>query len=203
MIPMIRRAWQQIDEAPGGGGALGWLVSFVREDPEQWVPGDAEARGHRLLAIIYGGIPENVVQLGDEITPLVPEDVVRVHRELLGFFTQLVTAPVLAEIRVPTDDLKESIVRLSPPSAESLIAAKGPRAAPAIFAVSRGGPRRTLLFQAVKRLVLASDQLMACPRCRRPFLALRKKKFCSATCLQAHHDEIKVNKRKAQRRGSR
>lgn len=102
-------------------------------------------------------------------------------------------------VKVPTDGLGEVLIRASKPSRETLVSAAGPSEVPAIFGVSRGGPRRTLLFQAVKALVLESDRLMACPTCGEPFLALRKKTFCQSECLQAHHDQIKITNRKRQK----
>jgi hypothetical protein len=58
-----------------------------------------------------------------------------------------------------------------------------------MFTINRGGPRRTLLYQAVKQLVVASDRLMGCPMCGRPFLARLKKKFCSSGCLREWYDK--------------
>lgn len=191
MIPLIRAAREQIEDEEGG--PLGWLVGFVRKDRR--LPGDVEADGHRLLALVYGPMPPNLLQLGSgDIPPITPGDVANIHAELRAFLTRLVTAPAGELIDVPTDGLKEAIVRASAPSNETLVNAVGPSKVPAIFAVTRGGPRRTLLFQAVKALVLESKRLMACPQCKKPFLALRRKKFCSGPCLQIWWDAKRSKK---------
>jgi len=185
IIPLIRKARQQIEAEPGA--ALGWLVRFVREDPERWLPGDMEAHGYRLLALVYGPIGEHVLQRGaGHIPPITPTSVVEIHAELAAFFSELVSGPAPRTVKVPTDDLGKVLIRASAPGEK-----------PAIFGISRGGPRRTLLFQAVEALVLASDRLMACPgpKCGKPFLALRKKKFCDSDCLQSWHDERRPKKR--------
>ena len=184
MIPLIRKARQQIEAEQGG--ALGWLVRFVREQPEGWLPGDIEAHGYRLLALVYGPLGETTRLLGTgHIPPITPSSVVEIHAELGAFLRELVTVSVATWVKIPTDDLSEGFVRASTPGHK-----------PAIFGISRNGPRRTLLFQAIKALILASDRLMACPgpKCGKPFLALRKKKFCGSTCLQNWHDERRKTK---------
>ena len=146
LIPLIRKARQQIDGAPGG--ALGWLLEFVRSDPATWLPGDRDAHGHRLLALIYPPLPENMLQIGRaHIPPVTPGDVEALHDELYEFFRQLVTVDVGAPVKVPTDGLEEVLVRASESIATergktTLVAATGPSAVPAIFGVSRAGPRK-------------------------------------------------------------
>jgi hypothetical protein len=91
-------------------------------------------------------------------------------------------------VKVPTDDLQQSLVRATAPGIKPAIFATNPRG---------GGPRRTVLFQVVKDLVLKEgDRLIRCPECKEPFLALRKKKFCKGECLQRWHDREKMARRK-------
>ena len=182
MIPLIRRARQQIAARPGG--PLGWLVEFVREDADTWLPGDVEAHGHRLLALVYAPMSDNVVALGrGRISPLTPTSIVETHAELRAFVRALVTVQAGTEIEVPTEGLKEMLVRTQAPGVK-----------PASWGIGRGGPRRTLLYQTVKALVAGQDRLIACPECGKPFLALRKKKFCDTPCLQAWWDAKRSRK---------
>ena len=178
MVVQIRRAWQQIDAE--AGGALAWLTGFVREDPSRWLPGEQEAHGYRMLALVYGRMPDNLLRLGQDIPPITPASVEETHGELRAFLRQLVRVPAGVPVPVPTEGLAEALVRATAPGERR-----------AIFGTSRGGLRRTLLFQAVKELIIvAGDRLTACPgpECGEPFLALRKKKFCSSSCLQRWHD---------------
>jgi hypothetical protein len=194
LIPLIHQARRQLERYPPGG-PLGWLVDFARSDPATWLPGDRDAHGHRLLGLIYP-LPENQVRLGSgPIPPITPADVEAFHDELYDFFHRLVTVDAGALVEIPTDGLVEVIVRASARSSETLTldGIAGPAAVPAIFGVSRGGPRKTMLYQEIKQLVIASDRLMSCPRCHRPFLALRKKKFCDKDCLREWHDKMKKN----------
>jgi hypothetical protein len=188
MVGHIRRAWQQIDAE--AGGALGWLTGFVREDPSRWLPGEQEAHGYRLLALVYGRLPENLRRHGHgNIPPIKPALVKGSHAELRAFLHELVRIPAGVLLPVPTEGLAESLFRATPPGEKR-----------AIFGTSRSGLRRTLLFQAVKGLILEKgDRLTACPgpACGEPFLALRKKKFCSSTCLQRWWDAKRPKKRGA------
>jgi len=181
MVGQIRRAWQQIDAE--AGGALGWLTGFVRGDPSRWLPGEREAHGYRLLALVYGRLPDNLVRFRSDIPQIAPASVEEIHAELGAFLRKLVQAPA-GVVPVPTEGLEESLFRATAPGEKR-----------AMFGTSRGGPRRTLLFQAVKKLILETgDRLTACPECREPFLALRKKKFCQSTCLQRWWDAKRPKK---------
>lgn len=181
MIPLIRKARQQIEAEPGG--PLGWLVRFVREDPDTWLPGDVEAHGYRLLAFVYPHLSEKTLALGEPIPPITPYSVEEIHDELRGFFHELVSAPVGQGVTIPTDDLVVSLWRTADPGKK-----------PAAWGRGRGGPRRTLLYQEVAELVFRQDRLIACPQCSRPFLALRKKKFCTLECLQTWWDAKRSKK---------
>jgi hypothetical protein len=184
LIPLIRTARQQIEAAPGG--PLGWLLDFTRRDGAKWLPSDVDGHGYRLLALVYEPFPPGLLQRGrGRIPPLSPLDVETTRAELADFFRKLVTAPVGELVPVPTDGLKESLMRTAPPGVK-----------PAHWGISRDGNRRTRLFQTVKELVFEQDRLIACPECGEPFLALRKRKFCRSECLQKHHDRIKIAKRK-------
>ncbi len=187
MIGHIRRAWQQIDAE--AGGALAWLTSFIREDATHWLPGAREAHGYRLLALVYGRMPDNILRLGSPIPPITPASVEETHAELGAFLRELVRVPAGVLVTVPTEGLDEALVRATAPGEKR-----------AIFGTSRSGLRRTLLFQAVKGLILETgDRLTACPgpACGEPFLALRKRKFCSSACLQRWWDAKRPTKRSA------
>jgi hypothetical protein len=180
MLDRLRRAWEQIDATPDG--ALGWLIRFTREDASRWLPGQAEAHGHRLLALVYGRQPANRLRRDDEdIPPVTATDVVQVHAELGAFFHTLVAPgpkPMLPlKVKVPMDDLQVWIVR------GTLSGEK-----PAKFYETYSGSRRSILFHVVKALALASDRLLACKECGKPFVAARKKEFCGSKCLQHWHD---------------
>jgi hypothetical protein len=174
ILGQIRRAWEQIDAEPGG--ALGWLVKFTREEASGWLPGEAEAHGHRLLALVYGRQPANRVRMGDDdIPPIAPADVAQLHAELRAFFHALVTSGAGMG---PPEGLRVAVIR----STE-----RGEKPA-AFHKTNPGGPRRSILFQVAADLVVASDRLIECKMCGQPFLAARKKLFCTATCLQRWHD---------------
>ncbi len=192
ILDQARTAWSQIAAA---GGPLEWLLQFVRDDAATWLPGDRDAHGFRLLALgFFDGrpIPEWLVAPGEGtvLEPLTAVEVVALHAELRAMLTALVTAPAANShlpttgprprlVEVPTEGLREVLVRATPPGVK-----------PAIFAVSRGGPLRTMVFQVVKGLVLeAGHQLLACPHCNLPFLATGKRKFCSPVCRQRWHDK--------------
>ena len=179
MIPLIRVASRQIDATPGG--RLGWVVQFVREDSEAWRPKDVEAHGHRLLALVYPPMPNNTLQLGSgKIPPVSPDAVRAIHRELGAWIRTLVTMPVGQLVPIPSDEYTEVLVRASEPGKK-----------PASFGISRGGPRRTLLFQTMKALVLAplGKRLLACPTCDEPYMAVPgKKRYCDGRCRQRWHD---------------
>lgn len=185
MLPLIRKARQQIEESPGS--ALGWLLDFLRRsEPAQWLPGEVEAHGYRLLALVYGPLPESLLSFLDgHVPPVTPADVESIHAEMRAFFRDLVTLPAGTPIKIPTDDLHQVLVRATAPSEK-----------PAVFVIgSAGGPRRTILFQTVRELILKhGDRLIACPRCKEPFLALRKRLFCSSKCLQAWYDAKRPKK---------
>ena len=191
LLDQVRRAGEQLEAAPGG--PLGWLVAFVAQDPKAWLPGEGEAHGFRLLALVHRNrIPPNLVG-GTNIYPLKPREVVALHGELRAFLMKAVTAPgrpAAVMISVPTEGLESCLVRATAPGVK-----------PAIFSYSRGGPFRTMLFQEVAALIVASDRLLACPgpRCGQPFLALRKRVFCSDKCAQQFHDARKIE---ARRRGN-
>src|SRR5262245_27604595 len=92
MVGQIRRAWQQIDAGPGG--ALAWLTGFVREDSSRWLPGEREAHGYRLLALVYGRLPDNLLRRGgDSLPPIAPASVEEIHAELGAFLRELVRVP--------------------------------------------------------------------------------------------------------------
>ena len=180
---LIRRAGQQIAAEPGG--QLAWLLRFVREDSTRWNPSDAEGHGHRLLSFIYQ-LPENLLRLGDQdISPVTPYSVEEIHAELNHFFRDLLTSPE-GKAMVPADGLEEGLHRASAVGAK-----------PAIFGIGRGGPRRTLLYQKLKALILeAGDKLIACHQCGAPILARGRRLFCPETkCLQTWHDREKAKQR--------
>ena len=157
MIPLIRVASRQIDATPGG--RLGWVVQFVREDSEAWRPKDVEAHGHRLLALVYPPMPNNTLQLGSgKIPPVSPDAVRAIHRELGAWIRTLVHAPPVGQAR------PDSVGRVH---GSVLVRASEPGKKPASFGISRGGPRRTLLFQTMKALAVAplGKRLLACPTC--------------------------------------
>jgi hypothetical protein len=184
MVPVIRVAGQQIDANPGG--RLAWLLEFVREDPARWQPADREAHGNRLLAFVYH-LSSSTRALGQPIPPIAPADVETLQVELRDWLRNLVSAPAGVSVPVPTEGLEEVMVRATKPGEK-----------PAIFGLGRGGPRRTMLFQAVKSLILESaGRLIACQECGSPILALRKRLFCPSphTCLQRWHDREKAKQR--------
>jgi hypothetical protein len=185
MVPVLRVAGQQIDARPGG--RLAWLLEFVREDPARWQPADREAHGNRLLAFIYTPMPPNLLRRVELIEPLAPGDAVEtLQAELRDWLRQLVSAPFGTRVPVPREDLEEVMIRMTAPGEK-----------PSIFALSWGGPRRTMLFQAVKLLILRSeDPLIACHTCGEPILALRKRLFCDNRCLQKWHDREKAKQRR-------
>jgi hypothetical protein len=189
MLPLIRLAGEQIDAQPGG--RLAWLLWFIREDPATWQPGDREAHGNRLLAFIYTPMAPNMLSRGDHnIPPLAPADAVEtLQGELRDWLSKVVSSPAGEYVPVPTEGLEKWRVRMTAPGKK-----------PAIFGVSYGGPRRTMLFQAVDALIEKSDgRLIACQECGKPILALRKRLFCpdssTTRCLQTWHDREKAKQR--------
>jgi hypothetical protein len=187
MLPLIRVAGQQIDAVPGG--RLAWLLGFIREDPARWQPGDREAHGNRLLAFLYTPMPPNLLRLGDHnLEPLASADAVETFRaEIRDWLRQVVSVPAGVGVPLTTEGLTMSIIRATAPGVK-----------PAIFTESYGGPRRTMLFQAIHALIRKSDgRLIGCQECGEPILALRKRLFCPApaSCLQKWHDREKAKRR--------
>lgn len=183
MIPLIRTAGRQIDAEPGG--RLGWLLRFVREDPSRWLHGNREAHGHRLLAMMYGTtLLDSLVAFERPVSPVAPADVDAMHAQLGAFFRALVSED-WPRVLVPTDGLEEHIVRATAPGEK-----------PAIFGLMRRGPLPTMVLQAAKTLVTegGGNRLLACKECGGPFLALRKRLFCSQPCLQKYYDARRPKK---------
>jgi hypothetical protein len=190
MVPVIRVAAQQIDAYPGG--RLAWLLRFVREDPARWQPADREAHGNRLLAFVYT-LPPHLLRRAELIEPLTPADAVEtLQGELRDWLRRLVSSPVGTPVPVPTKDLVKALVRATAPGVK-----------PAIFGVTYGGPRSTMLFQAVETLIhKAEGRLIACQECGEPILALRKRLFCpDGPCLQKWHDRERPKRRGGKGRG--
>lgn len=197
MLRRVRIAGQQIDAAPGG--RLGWVLEFVRSDPAKWLPGDQQSHGERLLACALPPIPDNRVSWGPDPdrlrATLTPAEVRRYHRELRDWLQKLVSYPGgLPGVAVPMKGYQMVLVRATAPGEK-----------PAIFVPSPGGPLKTMLFHRVAQWIVATDRLVACLECGKPALALRRRLFCGSECLQAHHDQIKIAKRKMEKRkgGSR
>jgi hypothetical protein len=189
LVATIRLAGEHLDELPGG--RLGWVLQFLRTDPARWLPGDAEAFASRLLAIVYGPLPPNMLQLGEgPIPPLEPDSVEQMHAELGAFFRQVVSGARL--ISIPTEGLSEAMCRVDEPEPRRQDGDNRPPRS--LFVTSLGGPRRTILYQKIKELILKTDRLVACPQCGRPFLALRKMVYCQQSCLQAWHDAKRPKK---------
>jgi len=213
----LQVAHAQLQAEPGG--RLGWLVRFAREDPAKWLPGDQEAHRYRLLACavfstferqdrLFGFMlravhkmeakmgpftPSATDSLGRSLSALTSAGVLALHAELKTFFSACVTGPGWQEIEIPTAGLRMAIVRCAKPGEK-----------PATMARTLGGTFRATLWHSIADWLVATDRLLACPTCGEPFLALRKRLFCSPTCLQAHHDRKKIEKRKAQKeRGAR
>jgi hypothetical protein len=180
LLDEVRRARTQIEAHQGG--RLGWLLDFTAEEPKRWLPGEAEAHGYRMLAFVHQ-LPPNLVG-GANISPLSVRDVTRLRAELSAFLRSIVSEPPGSLIPIPSEGLSFALVRASAPGAK-----------PAAFGFSRGGPLRTVLYQEVAALVRETDRLIACPgpACGRPFLALRKMKFCSPKCAERWHNQRKVD----------
>lgn len=151
------------------GGRLGWVVQFAREDPASWLPGQAESHGFRLLALVY------------QERPLSVRDVENLQRDVASLLRDVTSAPAGTVVSVPTDGLVFGLVRMTKPGEKR-----------AIYGSTRGGPYRTILLHKVAELIAGSDRLTSCPVCGQPFLALRKRLFCSDKCTQRHHDRLKV-----------
>jgi hypothetical protein len=184
MIPIVRTARRQLEAR--ADGPLGWLVDFVRSEPEQWVPGNSEAHGHCLLALVYGPMSDNLIAFPYPIQAITPAEVVALHGELRASLMRLVNAPGMMD--VPSAERRETLVRVSERNAKPAAFTIMPRGA------NRKVPIRTPLFQAVKELILATDRLIACRHCGRPHLALRKRLFCEHRCLQAWYDARRPRK---------
>ena len=187
LLDQLRVAAQQIDTEPGG--RLGWILRFAREDPARWLPADREAHGYRLLAFghpVFAAPPYAPFLVGGtNIRPLAPEEIMALHSELRDKFRALVSVPAGVAVDIPADGLETALVRTSAPGTRGQ------------FGFGRGGPFRTMLFQAVAALVRDTDRLVACPTCQEPFLALRKTKFCTPKCTQRWHDREKVKAKQA------
>jgi hypothetical protein len=182
MLRRIRDAMEKLDAEPGG--PLAWLVAFART--KKFLPGEREAHGYRLLALVNPGARVLVAESG--ITPIAPKTVDTLHRELRTVLRSLVSgAPGRARrVDLPAAGLKVSLVRATAPGVK-----------PAIFGVSLGGPLRAMLFQKLKDLIVANgNRLIECPECKEPFLALHKMRFCKSKCRQDWHDHLKMEKRK-------
>jgi hypothetical protein len=191
ILPRVIAAGHALDAEPGG--RLAWLLRFVREDPAKWIPEEVALHGIRLLACWFPRLPPDVVSLGPRIrlAPLTTSNVRRLHAAFREWFRQLVRVPAgVPGVEVPIPGLRMVMLRMTRPGRK-----------PAMFRLSAGGPGRTRLFYQAAQWVVATDRLIACPECREPFLALRKRLFCSAPCLQAHHDRKKIAKRKLAMKG--
>jgi len=185
LLDEVRRAGELLDAEPAD--ALGWVCLFVRQEPKKWTPSEKESHGYRLLALVFRHrIAPNQIG-GTSIYPLKPREVASLHAELRALLMAAVTAPAGTKISIPTEGLKTVLVRATAPFVK-----------PSIFGIDRGGPFRTMLFQEVAALVFASDRLLACPgpKCGQPFVALRKRRFCSDKCAQQWHDRVKIEARK-------
>lgn len=190
IIRLARLAGEELDKEPGG--RLGWLVQFAREDPAKWLPGAQESHGYRLLACAWGPLLPSLVSFGPDPdaprSPLTPADVRRFHRELRAWFHALVSYPGgMPGIVVPMRGYGLTLVRATAPGEK-----------PSIFGMAPRGPLKTMLFHRAAQWIFATDRLVACPECRRPVLALRRRLFCPAPapCLQKHHDRKKIAARK-------
>lgn len=184
LVDRVRIAGEQIDAEEGG--RLGWVVKFARDDPKRWLPSDRESNGYRLLALGYPWLIP-AVRGGIGLTSgLKPRDVMDLHAEIQKKLRELVTVPSGQKVAIPTDGLKTVLVRSAAPGKK-----------PAQFGFSRGGPFVTMLWQEIAQLIHNSDRLIACPTCGEPFLALRKKLFCSPKCTQKWHDREKVKAKQA------
>lgn len=178
----------QIDAAEGG--RLGWVVAFAREDPAQWMPADIEGHAFRLLAFAGRGTGSefdgNLVKTG----PPTPKDVVRLHAELRAKLDELVARAVSYTVTIDfpgAAGLRTTLYRGQNPGENR-----------ATFRAIHHGPWRATFWQTLAQLVTETDRLIACPapKCGRPFLALRKKKFCTPKCAERWHDHAKVEKKR-------
>jgi hypothetical protein len=120
---------------------------------------------------------------------LAPVAVLAIHDELRTFFRACVTVPALRAIEIPTAGLQMWIVRLQNPGKK-----------PARMRRALGGTFRATLWHSIADWLVQTDRLLACPTCNEPFLALRKRLFCSPLCLQKHHDSKKIEKRRTERK---
>jgi hypothetical protein len=173
---------------------LAWVVRFVGEDPGSWHSATRTAHGDCLVALGHGGIHAGLMGGIRLPPPLAPEEVTALHTELRTFLCALVSGGEAGErptmVQIPTEGLTEFVVRATRPGVK-----------PAVFTMTYGHTKaRTAIFQAVKNLVLnAGAQLLACPVCGGPFVAVRKQRFCSTKCAQRVRNDRKAERRPRRR----
>jgi hypothetical protein len=187
-VQQLHLARRKVDDAEGG--PLGWLVAFANEDPKTWPSAEVELHGLQLLAFVHPLPPQLVSGAG--LRPLSHRDVLAHQRQIREKLRELVSVPFMRPVTIPTSGLRTALVRTTEPGVK-----------PAPWGLSHhGSPLTTMLWQRVAELVLQTDRLIACkgPKCGRPFLALRKKLFCTEKCAQRWHDRRKIE---AKRKGVR
>lgn len=187
LLDEVRLAARDFDR-DGIGGALGWIVRFAREDAASWPAADREGHGLRLLAFARPELLLPSLVGGTNVKALSAREVTALHAEIGTVLRGLVSGGRAgarrAIVAFPSEGLVTALVRVTAPGVK-----------PATFAMSYGGPLRTMLFQRLASLVAASDRLLACRHCGGPFLALRKMMFCSPKCAERFHDRLKIARR--------
>jgi hypothetical protein len=184
-------AEKQIDSFEGG--RLGWLVGFAREDSAGWMPADTEGHGYRLLAFaglggaLSGGgawANSDLLATGESIGP---KEVLDLHSAVFKKLQEMVD-PSTDFVAIPAGKGLET----------GLACFRNVDGKRSEFHVVQRGPWRARFWNRFVDAVTKTDRLMACPapKCGRPFLALRKKKFCTPKCAERWHDQAKVEKKR-------
>src|SRR5262249_11106731 len=100
------------------------------------------------------------------------------------------TVPRGQAIRIPSEGLHISVERAADPGEK-----------PARWVVAFGGQLQGETRGASPPLPPHDGPTRRLPDVWEPFLALRKRLFCSPACLQKHHDRKKIEKRKTEKKG--
>ena len=167
---------------------LTWVVRFVDEDPATWHSAMRAAYGDCLVALSCGGFPDNFVELPNLPPPLAPEKVTDLHADLGAMLRPLLSngGPGAFEVPIQTEGGITGIIRLT-----------GVGVRPAQFTRRYGhvDSRSAIVHRVVDLLEQAGGRLIACPACKKPFVAVRKQRFCKTRCAQRVRNERKAERR--------
>jgi hypothetical protein len=164
---------------------LSWITRFVSEDPTTWQSTTRAAHGNCILALTGYAFPPFLHGGVTLPTPLPPEDIDEVHRELSRALRQFVNMPAGETVFFAPDgkplesDVHLGIARFSDVHKK-----------PAVWVgVTRFKSPRAALYVLRELLLRAGERVIACRWCGAPVVAVRKQEFCNTKCaMKARND---------------